>query len=77
MIKNIVFDLGRVLIEFNPTEYLRSFGFDEKTNTMLSNIIFKSEDWIKCDRGEYTNNSDLNRILEIMNLNDYVLIWIF
>lgn len=28
MIKNIVFDLGNVLIEFNPLKYLEKFEFD-------------------------------------------------
>lgn len=36
MIKNIVFDLGNVLMEYNPQKYLGKFKFDEKNK---KNII--------------------------------------
>ena len=39
MIKNIVFDLGNVLMEFNPLEYLEKFKFDEKIKKSLYKII--------------------------------------
>ena len=63
MIKNIVFDLGKVLIDFNPMEYLRRFGFCDKVNQILSEIIFSSTDWEDCDRGKQEKNSDLVEIL--------------
>ena len=47
MIKNIVFDLGRVLVEFNPLEYLKPFGFDDNTNNVLSNIKVGVKKWKK------------------------------
>lgn len=59
MIKNIVFDLGNVLMEFNPLEYLEKFKFDEKIKKSLYKIIFKSNDWIEYDRGIYRHNTDL------------------
>ena len=58
MIKNIVFDLGNVLIEFNPLKYLEKFEFDEKTKKILYKVIFQSNDWIEYDRGIYKNNTD-------------------
>ena len=65
MIKNIVFDLGNVLIEFNPLKYLEKFEFDEKTKKSLYKIIFKSNDWIEYDRGIYRHNTDLiNKIVK-------------
>lgn len=63
MIKNIVFDLGKVLVEFNPLGYLKQFGFNDNINNILSDIIFKSKDWFECDSGKYANNSDLVEIL--------------
>ncbi len=59
MIKNIVFDLGSVLMQFNPLEYLEKFEFGEKTKKTLYKIIFKSRDWIEYDRGIYRHNTDL------------------
>ena len=35
MIKNIVFDLGNVLIDYNPLKYLDKFEFDEKTKIII------------------------------------------
>ncbi|MCH5197681.1 MAG: HAD family phosphatase [Oscillospiraceae bacterium] len=62
MIKNVVFDLGRVLVEFDPAAYLRSFGFsDEKVQTLLG-VIF-GEDWNLHDRGDYKTVDDLSAAL--------------
>lgn len=63
MIKNIVFDLGAVLVTFNPEKYLKQYGWDENTNQELKKIIFNSEEWEECDRGKYKNNSDLVKVL--------------
>lgn len=63
MIKNIVFDLGRVLVNFESRKYLKSFGYDDETVEKLNEIIFKSKEWEGCDSGFYDNNSDLAEIL--------------
>ncbi len=52
-IKNIVFDLGRVLIDFNPEEYMQSLGLSEKQISDLISIFFADGDWNKYDRGDY------------------------
>lgn len=45
MIKNIIFDIGGVLTEFDPNDYLGAFGFEgEKANT-LSHAIFRNSLW--------------------------------
>lgn len=51
MIKNIVFDIGNVLLEFNPVEYLRSFGLERKIEDEIFRRIFKSPYWPELDRG--------------------------
>lgn len=40
MIKNIVFDLGRVLVDFNPQKYLEEFGLEEEIRQSLTKNIF-------------------------------------
>ena len=52
MIKNIVFDLGRVLIGFDPENYLDSFGFDKETVQTLEQMVFGAQ-WKKYDRGDH------------------------
>lgn len=63
MIKNIVFDLGRVLIDWEAKKYLKSFGYDDETVDKLNKIIFTSEEWLDCDKGIYERNTDLVEIL--------------
>lgn len=62
MIKNVVFDLGNVLVEFNPVEYLDTFGLDEELKNKLYDIIF-SERWNRYDRGDYPKIADLRAAL--------------
>ena len=51
MIKNIVFDLGNVLLTFDPEEFLFNFTNDAiQINTFILNIIH-SKIWLKMDRG--------------------------
>ncbi|MGB6129318.1 MAG: HAD family phosphatase [Psychrilyobacter sp.] len=52
MIKNIVFDLGMVLINFNPKEFLEINNYEKKEKIM--EYIFGHEDWLKLDRGTLT-----------------------
>ena len=54
MIKNLVFDLGNVLVEFKPKDYMERLGFPETTINDLYQIIFKDKRWGKFDIGDIT-----------------------
>lgn len=54
MIKNIIFDIGNVLISFQPMNYLSSKFNDETTKKTLYNTIFRSKEWLLLDRGTVT-----------------------
>lgn len=54
MIKHLVFDLGNVLVEFKPKDYMERLGFEEKDITNLHRIIFKDKRWNEFDRGTIT-----------------------
>lgn len=45
MIKNIVFDLGGVLIDFKPEKYLEHIGFCEGDINLFTKIVFYGEEW--------------------------------
>ena len=62
MIRNIVFDLGRVTVEFDPVAYLRTFGYPEETVQTLHDIVF-GQDWYLHDRGDYRTIEDLREAL--------------
>ncbi len=54
MIKNIVFDMGNVLIPFEPPKYLSTFVANEKDREILYNEVFRSIEWVKTDSGDLT-----------------------
>ena len=45
MIKNIVFDLGNVLISFKPAEFLDNMGLPQQVKNTILNDIFNSREW--------------------------------
>lgn len=45
MIKNIVFDLGGVLIDFKPEKYLAHIGFTKDDINLFTKIVFYGEEW--------------------------------
>ena len=58
-IKNLVFDLGNVLVAFQPKDYMKRLGFSNQEIENLFQIIFKDKRWSEFDRGtiqieEYT-----------------------
>ena len=62
MIRNVVFDLGRVLVDFDPAAYIRGFGYDEETVQKLLDIVF-GRDWFLHDRGDIETIGDLRALL--------------
>ena len=51
MIKNVVFDIGNVLLSFDPRSYLVKKFDDEFKAHKVFDIIFKSNEWLMLDRG--------------------------
>ena len=56
MIKNIIFDMGNVLIAFNPKEIIKRVDVDDKDAELLENEIFRSKEWVDMDNGSKTEN---------------------
>jgi glucose-1-phosphatase len=54
MIKNIVFDLGNVLISFRPSEYFDKKDYSENIKTRILTDIFGSKEWSMLDNGDIT-----------------------
>lgn len=53
MIKNVIFDIGNVLLNFEPKEYVKSKVIEEKIEEIYESI-FKSQEWPMLDRGTIT-----------------------
>ncbi|MGA2405207.1 MAG: HAD family phosphatase [Bacteroidales bacterium] len=54
MVKNIIFDLGNVLISFRPSEYFNKNNYPETIKTTILSDIFGSKEWLMLDNGEIT-----------------------
>ena len=51
MIKNIIFDVGKVLVEYDPDGMMKKLGFDEETLQAVNQAVFQNELWNESDRG--------------------------
>ena len=55
MIKNIVFDMGNVIIRFDRDAFIDRFGVSEEDRKILLREIFLSPEWVMMDRGTLTD----------------------
>jgi FMN phosphatase YigB (HAD superfamily) len=62
MIKNIVFDLGNVLISFRPSEYLEKNNYPENLRKTILADIFCSPEWLMLDNGEINLKAAIDSI---------------
>ena len=54
MIRNIVFDIGNVLVNFDPKSFLKRKGFDEAMADRIIEASVKTPVWNELDRGAWT-----------------------
>ena len=52
MINNILFDMGNVLIRFDPDLFLRRMGVGGEDAALLNREVFRSVEWVRLDRGD-------------------------
>ncbi len=50
MIKNIIFDIGDVLVGYDGSSYLKSFGFSPEEEKAIYEALFRSPYWPEFDR---------------------------
>jgi len=62
MIKNIIFDLGNVLISFRPSEYFDKNNYPENFKARILSDIFDSKEWQMLDKGEITTHEVIEAI---------------
>ena len=51
MIRQIVFDMGNVLIHYRPQRYVQRLDVAEEDRPLLLREVFGSVEWIRLDRG--------------------------
>ena len=62
MIRNIIFDLGNVLISFRPDEYLKNNNYPEEKRDIILKDIFMSPEWLLLDNGTIDIKEAIERI---------------
>ena len=51
MIKNILFDMGQVLIRFDQKFFIQRLGIDGADMELLLREVYRSVEWVQMDRG--------------------------
>ena len=64
MINTVIFDIGRVLVEWDWYGYLRQFGFSEEKTKQLAQAIFKNESWKETDRGVWSDEKIIQSFIK-------------
>ena len=63
MIKNIILDVGNVLVDYCWKSYIDSLGFSEEVSKRVAEATVLNEDWNQYDRGVLTDEEVLNRFI--------------
>ena len=73
MIKNIIFDLGNVIVKNPNINVVRQFFKDENDAQTFNEYIFKSDFWKMMDLGKISNIevADIIREEELINIKNY------
>ena len=57
-IRNVIFDLGGVMINYNPRQFIADMGYDKALGDEVCNAIFFDPVWGDMDRGIYTHYTE-------------------
>ena len=69
MIKNIIFDFGKVLVDFDPYYMTKQYFNNEEEIKLVSNIIFDRLYWDKLDKGGITDAEIKNDVKQRLPVN--------
>lgn len=69
MIKNIIFDMGNVIIDFNPKEIVNNYTKNNEDKKILLDIVFYGQEWLDLDRGTLELPDAIKQIREKLPIN--------
>lgn len=80
MYKNIIFDFGGVVVQFNPKDFLMEHFMNKRAEEIVYELTFGSQEWLDLDRGTITreeanaimleNAARVNRVFEVQTVID-------
>jgi len=62
MIRNLVFDMGNVLIHYIPQVFMDRLGVPAEDQPLLAREVFGSVEWIRMDRGSITDEQAVSSV---------------
>lgn len=62
MIKNVIFDMGNVLLSYNPDVCLRRFVEREEDRKIIKKELFEGPEWAEGDLGLLTDEGRFDRV---------------
>lgn len=68
-IRNVVFDAGGVLLEWNPPRVIEKLHPDPKTQALIRREMFEHADWHEFDRGSLTYPDAINHFAKATGLS--------
>jgi putative hydrolase of the HAD superfamily len=63
-VRNVIFDLGGVVLEWNPDAILEKHYADPDTRSAMKAALFQHPDWLQLDRGTLTEAAALERLAQ-------------
>ncbi len=63
MVKNIIFDIGQVLVNYDWRGYIRSLGYEGETAERIGRAMFAAPDWNELDRGVLSTEEVVERFV--------------
>ena len=62
MIRNIIFDMGEVLIKWTPQQLLKQFDLTKQEENAILNQVFHDVEWIALDAGTMSEDEAFSRV---------------
>lgn len=64
MIRNIIFDVGNVLVGYSPERLIKQQGYSSEERRILMDAMFKSPVWLLSDRGALDTTALIERFVQ-------------
>ena len=64
MVKNIILDVGKVLVAWEPEDAMKKLGFDDKTVKAVADATVNTPVWLETDRGVWSDEQILSAFYE-------------
>lgn len=75
MIRNIVFDMGKVLIHWSPDMFMDHYGLTEQDRELLRRELFGSIEWVQQDRGAVSEAQSLGSVCARLPQRLHAIAW--